>query len=122
MAHDTKHGDKTRSDIFAGSAAPAGPAFDTVEDAYWRGQYMREVYFQNGMTYDDYEPAYRFGHESYRRYSGRKFEDIERDMGGQWDTVKAKSRLAWDHAKHAVRAAWDRMEKAVRDKKPTEHY
>jgi hypothetical protein len=121
MAHDTKHGDKTRSGTFAGSP-PAGPAFDTIEDAFWRGQYMRETYFQGGMTYEDYQPAYRFGYESYKKYPGRKFEDVERDMGGQWDKVKAKSRLAWEHAKHAVRATWDRMEKAVTEKKPTEHY
>jgi hypothetical protein len=119
---DTKHGDKTRHDKFAGSA-PAGKAFDTAEGEFWRKQYELEGYFDQGMTYDDYEPAYRFGYESYKRYPDRKFADIEHDIGGQWDKVKGKSRLAWERAKHAVRAAWDRVEGAVRgeDKEHAKH-
>ena len=120
MAHDMKHSEKTRPDTFAGSA-PTGRGFDAAEDAFWRKQYEREGYFQKGMTWDDYEPAYRFGYDWHERHMGRKFDDVEPDMGRQWDKVKAKSRLAWDNAKHAVRAAWDRLEGAVRDKKHAEH-
>ena len=107
---DTKHTDKA----FAGSAP--FKAFDAAEAEFWRKQYEREGYFQKGMTYDDYEPAYRFGYESYKKYPDRKWEDVEHDMSGQWDKVKAKSRLAWEHAKHAVRAGWNRVEEAVRGK------
>ena len=123
MGHDIKHADKTttRHEGFAGSAPLSGPAFDTAEDTFWRSQYLREVYFLNGMTYDDYEPAYRFGYESHKRYAGRKFDEVERDMGHEWDKVKAKSRLGWEHAKHAVRAAWERLEHAVKDKTHKEH-
>src|SRR6185312_682607 len=30
----------------------------TAEDAYWRQNFEREPYFQKGMTYEDYGPAY----------------------------------------------------------------
>ena len=115
MAHDTKHADKTRPEAFAGSAP--GGAFDSAEGAFWRGQYEREAYFQSGMTWDDYEPAYRYGYDWHHRYPDRKFEDFERDMGSDWDKFKAKSRLKWEHAKHAVRAAWDRAVHGKKDAK-----
>ena len=113
MVHDTKHGGKEKfhagADKFAGSPPASARDFDTTEDAFWRTKYEREHYFQQGMTYDDYQPAYRFGYELRKRHSGGRFEDFERDLGSEWEKVKAKSRLGWEHAKHAVRAAWDHM-------------
>lgn len=85
----------------------------TREDAYWRDNYSRESYYQNGMTYDDYQPAYRLGWESRGRYAGKRFDEVERDLARDWDTNRGKSKLSWDHGKHATRAAWDRIERAV---------
>ena len=116
---DTKHVDKTTGrDSFAGSAAGKG-AWDPAEDTFWRGQYEREGYFQKGMAWDDYEPAYRFGYDWRMRHPDRKWEDMEHDMGREWDKFKMKSRLKWEHAKHAVKAAWDRT---VHGKKHPEHH
>ena len=85
----------------------------TAEEAYWRDAYAREPYYQSGMTYDDYDPAYRLGWESRGRYSGRRFEDVETDLGRDYESRRGKSRLSWDNAKHATRSAWDRVERAV---------
>ena len=85
----------------------------TAEEAYWRDAYEREPYYQSGMTYDDYDPAYRLGWESRGRYSGRRFEDVETDLGRDYESRRGKSRLSWDHAKHATRSAWDRVERAM---------
>lgn len=85
----------------------------TAEEAYWRDAYAREPYYQSGMTYDDYDPAYRLGWESRGRYSGRRFEDVETDLGRDYETRRGKSRLSWDNAKHATRSAWDRVERAM---------
>jgi hypothetical protein len=117
MTNETKHaGNATAgSDRFAGS--PPARSFDTNEDSFWRNKYEHEGYFQKGMTYDDYEPAYRFGYEAHKRWKDRTWDDVERDMGGEWAKVKAKSRLKWEHAKHAVRAAWDRLADSMHDKK-----
>ena len=107
--------DATRGEAFAGSAAGTH-GFDKDEGTFWRGRYEREPYFQKDMTWDDYEPAYRFGYDWHARHRGRKFEDVESDMASNWEKIKVKSRLKWEHAKGAARAAWDRMESAVRDK------
>ena len=86
----------------------------TAEYAYWRDAYLKEPYYQTGMTYDDYAPAYQLGWESRTRYTGKRFDDFESDLAREWDAKhRGKSRLSWDHAKHASRAAWDRIERAM---------
>lgn len=81
----------------------------TIEDSYWRDNYQSQSYYQSGMTYDDYEPAYKLGYESRGRYAGAKFEDVDNDLMRDYESRRGKSRLSWDHAKHAARAAWDRV-------------
>src|SRR5687768_16016907 len=85
----------------------------TVEDAYWRDNFARESYYQKGMTYDDYQPAYRLGWESRTRYKGRAFDQVERDLAKDWENRRGSSKLSWEHGKHAARAAWDRVERAM---------
>ena len=96
----------------AGKAA--AEHFDpTVEDAYWRDNYAAESYYQKGLSYDDYQPAYQLGWESRGRYAGKHFDDVERDLARDWDTRRGKSKLSWEQGKHATRAAWDRVERAL---------
>jgi len=85
----------------------------TAEEAYWRDAYAREPYYQSDMTYDDYDPAYRLGWESRGRYAGRRFEEVETDLGRDYESRRGKSRLSWDKARHATRSAWDRVERAM---------
>ena len=85
----------------------------TVEAAYWREQYATRPYYESGMTYDDYEPAYRHGWESRTKHDGRSYDEIESDLARDWDKVKSKSRLGWDKAKDATRDAWDRVERTL---------
>ena len=85
----------------------------TAEDAYWRDNYSTRPYYQSGESYDDYGPAYRYGWESRQRYSGKRYEDVEQDLGRDWDNTKGNSRLNWERAKHASRDAWHRVERAM---------
>ena len=85
----------------------------TAEEAYWRENYEREPYYESGMTYDDYGPAYRLGYESRARYAGGRFEDVENDLATDYQARRGRSRLSWDRAKAATRAAWDRIERAL---------
>ena len=86
----------------------------TTEDAYWRENYKTRPYATGDFTYEeDYRPAYRYGWESRSRYEGRKFEDVESDLGRDWDRTKDRSRLSWDRAKEATRDAWHRVERAI---------
>jgi hypothetical protein len=82
----------------------------TVEEGYWKDSYAREPYYQSGLTFEDYAPAYKLGGESRSRFADRSFDDVEEDLAGQYDEVRGDSRLDWEDAKHATRAAWDRMD------------
>ncbi|PKF34798.1 glycine zipper domain-containing protein [Acinetobacter proteolyticus] len=99
----------------AGSAV--GEAIDpTVEDAYWRENYLNQSYYNEASTkypnldYDrDYRDAYRVGYEkSYGYDPDVAFEDVEPELRSNWEQAKAESRLSWDEARHASRDAWNR--------------
>ena len=85
----------------------------TIEEAYWRENYVSRPYVAKSYTYDDYGPAYMYGVDNYSRYQGRKFEDVESELGRDWQRAKGKSRLAWDDAKYAVKDSWHRLSDTV---------
>ena len=101
--------------VIGGLAGKAiGEIFDpTVEDEYWHSSYDKEPYYQKGMTYDDYAPAYRTGYDGREKYAGRHFNEVERDLEANYNRAKGSSKLAWENAKSATRAAWDRLETAI---------
>ena len=85
----------------------------TIEEAYWRENYVSRPYVDKSYTYDDYGPAYMYGVDNYSRYQGRKFEDVEAELGRDWQRAKGKSRLAWEDAKHATKDAFHRVSDTV---------
>jgi len=84
----------------------------TVEDAYWRDNYSSRPYVSGG-SYDDYGPAYSYGVNSYSKYPGRDFDDVESDLSRDWDRVRGTSSLTWERAKHATKDAWNRVSDSV---------
>ena len=66
-------------------------------------------YETQGGRFEDYEPAYRFGHalSSNRRHVGRRWEDIEAEARRNWVTWYPHS--PWHRFKAAVRHAWERV-------------
>ena len=106
----------TAAGAIVGGLAGKGVAehFDpTAEEAYWSKQYEREPYYEKGLTYDDYAPAYRLGYESRARYAGRTFDSVDADLARDYESRRGKSKLEWSRAKQASRAAWDRIERAI---------
>jgi hypothetical protein len=100
----------------AGAAAGKGIAEainPTVEEKYWRDNFKTRPYYIAGETYEIYEPAYRYGWETFPRYVGRKFDDVEPELRTGWEKAKGTSSLAWDRAKNATRDAWHRVERAI---------
>lgn len=93
---------------YAGKSA-AEAADPTVEDTYWRDNFKTRPYAEAGSSFEQYEPAYRYGVDSFGRYPGRSFEATESDLAGDWDRVRGGSSLTWDRARHATRDAWDRL-------------
>jgi hypothetical protein len=80
------------------------------EDQYWQKTYRSRPYGSN-TTYDQWQPAYRFGYESAGRYSGRSWNEVERDLERDWDTYgyRGDNRSTWQQIKDAARDAWDRV-------------
>ena len=61
----------------------------TVEDAYWRDNYSSRPYVSGG-SYDDYGPAYSYGVNSYSKYAGRDFDDVESDLSRDWNSARGQ--------------------------------
>jgi len=93
-----------------GAAKAVDPA---AEDLYWRDNYASRPYIASGASYDDYSPAYRYGADTFSRYPGRAFDDVEADLARDWPTARGSSSLEWEHAKHATRDAWHRLSDTV---------
>jgi len=74
---------------------------------YWNERYKSEPYYDNEMFFDDYEPAYRMGHESRAQQITRAYEEVERELQDRWLAERGKSRLEWERAQLAVRRGWD---------------
>lgn len=81
----------------------------TSEVAYWRDNFKSRPYTENATSFDDYGPAYDYGVNSYTKYPGRSFDDIETDLSRDWDAVRGASKLRWDQARNATRDAWERI-------------
>lgn len=98
---------------YAGKAV-AEAVDPTEESAYWSAEHVKRPYYQKGYEYDtDYAPAYRHGWESRTKYADKNFDDVESDLGRDWETRRGSSKLSWDNAKSAVRDAWDRVSNKV---------
>lgn len=97
--------------VVGGLAGKAiGEAVDpTREDAYWRENYSKASYYQAGLTFEDYAPAYRTGYQGRAQHAGRKFDEVEGDLEAGYNRAKGASKLSWEKAKQATRAAWDRI-------------
>jgi hypothetical protein len=85
----------------------------TIEEAYWRENYVNRTYVTSGSTFDDYGPAYVYGVENHAKHPGKTFDDVEARMSQEWQRAKGKSSLTWEKAKHAARDSWQRVSDAV---------
>ncbi|WP_088893644.1 hypothetical protein [Leptolyngbya ohadii] len=86
------------------------------EDRYWQQHYEEQSYYQSGLTYRDYQPAYRLGYEGYTRYhgTGMSYDEVEPELQQQYEREQRSSWLSWEQARHAVRDGWYRLEQAFR--------
>jgi hypothetical protein len=84
---------------------------DTASDSEYR-KHWSSNYAYSGGSYDDYEPAYRYGSQMRgdARYQGRNWDEIESDLRSDWDSRYASGGAStWEKFKAAVRHGWDRV-------------
>ncbi|HVS33107.1 MAG TPA: hypothetical protein VMS98_16795 [Thermoanaerobaculia bacterium] len=91
-----------------GAAEAVNP---TEEEKYWKQNYKSRGYYQQGRDFEHYAPAYRYGWESAARphYSGRRFDEIESDLGRNWVNARGKASTEWSDIRFAARDAFDRV-------------
>jgi uncharacterized protein (TIGR02271 family) len=83
----------------------------TDDDSYYRSHWTSN-YGSSGDTYNDYDPAYRYGTSmrSDPRYQNRNWDDVESDLRSDWDTRYGKGGTStWERMKAAVRHGWDKV-------------
>ncbi|MCC6493313.1 MAG: hypothetical protein IT424_09850 [Pirellulales bacterium] len=85
----------------------------TAEDAYWRSEYRNREYYDEAITYDDLQPAYRHGWESRGRYHDRTWEAAEADVRRDWEGSSHGKSMTWDRVRRPARDAWDHIERAL---------
>jgi len=76
-------------------------------EADFRGDFTSR-YGSSGVTYEQYQPAYRFGYElaGDARYAGRDWASIEPEVRRDWEARHAGS--PWERFKDSARFAWER--------------
>jgi len=97
-----------------GGDAVASSVEQVHEETYWRDHYASRPYVEHGTSYDEYQPAYSFGADAFRRHPGRRFEDAESEFSRDWDSWRGSSSLRWEQARHAARDAWLRLDANAR--------
>jgi uncharacterized protein (TIGR02284 family) len=97
----------------AGKAA--GEAVNpTAEEAFWRENYDKEPYYEQGRSFDDYGPAYRLGLTGRERYQEDQWTSVEPRLASEWESTRGNSSLNWDRARPASQAAWSRVDQQYR--------
>ncbi|MFD0669133.1 ferritin-like domain-containing protein [Ramlibacter sp. MAHUQ-53] len=92
----------------AGKAA-AEALNPSEEEAHWRDRFTQEPYYQQGRSFEDYGPAYRYGAES-RASIEDDWDTAATRLESGWSGARGSSTLDWDQARPASRAAWDRAD------------
>ncbi len=100
------------ADTTASGMAVASTASIWSNDEDFRTHYS-DYLSTAGGTYEDYEPAYRYGSDlgSNARYRGRGWSEIESDARRDWESRNPND--GWERFKAAIRRGWERTSDAV---------
>ena len=85
----------------------------TEYNDHFKNTYQERPYYKSGREWNDYQPAYQYGYDTYGQYRGQRFEDVESDLERNWASTRSDSRLEWNEAKGAVRDGWHHIERAM---------
>lgn len=97
----------------AGAVMGKKAADPVAEESYWRENHATRPYARKDVGFDEYQPAYRTGVESYNRNPNRSFDEMEPELSRDWTRARGNSSLEWEHARPAARDAWDRVSNAT---------
>jgi len=92
-----------REHIFARSVDP------DVQEACWRENSARRPDAGGGETFNEHRPACGYGVDAFRRFAGRPFGKLARELRRNSDRVTGTSSRTWESTEHAARAARQRV-------------
>ncbi len=113
----TKSGQNFGSASQMGAATTASGMPITSTSTAWSNDEEFRTHYSDHLsgsgTYEDYEPAYRYGSDlgSDTRYRGRGWQEIESDARRDWESRNPND--GWERFKDAVRRGWERTSNAV---------
>jgi phage tail tape-measure protein len=81
----------------------------TVETAYWKEEYTNRPYYSKDYSFEDYEPAYRSGWESYDSEAKASWTEREKIARERWENEGGHPRMTWEEAKRASEDAYVRL-------------
>ena len=82
----------------------------TVETAYWREEFRHRNYVDEDGIYESYEPAYRYGWETWQDLADHNWDEIEPQLERGWPDRQGNSPLDWERARYAAHDAWLRLD------------
>ncbi len=73
--------------------------------------HWQNTFSYGGGTYQEYDPAYRYGESMAGNpgYRDKPWEEVEPELRSGWESKHAQS--SWEKFKEAVRAGWERVTK-----------
>ena len=79
---------------------------EQVRDAeHWRQKFADRPYLA-GERFDEFVPAFEYGHGSRQQHRDRSFDAAEAELARGWDETRGAAGLEWSRARPAVRDAW----------------
>ena len=80
------------------------------ESRYWEEKYSSRPYYSEGKDYTSYEPAYRYGYESFSRYSGQPYGALDQEqLRSDWERAHDNQPgLSWNDAQGPMKDAYER--------------
>lgn len=98
----------TEIGVDRGESSGALRPYEEYEPDY-RQDFQTRYATQGGHGYDDYAPAYRYGHTlaGDSRYQGRDWTSIEPEARRDWESQYPES--TWDRFQMAIRHGWERV-------------
>ena len=85
----------------------------TEYEDHFKKNYTTTSYYDSSRDWNDYEPAYKYGYQTYGTYRGRGFDSVEPELERNRDSTRGNSRLAWCEARGALRDGWHHIERAM---------
>jgi uncharacterized protein (TIGR02284 family) len=93
-----------------GGKAVAERLNPTAEHSHWSTEFTREPYYEPGLSYEHYAPAYELGW-SRRVAVDDDFAAVEPSLAQEWEARRGTSSLSWEQARPASHAAWERADR-----------